>query len=107
MHWRFDADAAVRTTAVIGQLKGAAPSGYSMFFGDFQRNVYALDAVSGKLQWKVNIEKHPRGVLTAAPRLYKGLLYVPISSWEETSCAVRPYDCLPARVPCSALYAHH
>jgi len=105
MHWRFDADAGVRTTPIIGQLRGAAPSGYLMFFGDFQRNVYALDAVSGKLQWKMNIEKHPRGVLTGAPVLYKGLLYVPISSWEETAGGIGTYGCCTARGGLAALDA--
>ncbi len=97
MHWRFAADAGVRTTPVVGQLQDAAPSRYSIFFGDFQRNVYALDAASGKLQWKMNLEKHPRSVLTGAPVLYKGLLYVPISSWEETAGGVGSYGCCTAR----------
>ncbi|HTD73604.1 MAG TPA: PQQ-binding-like beta-propeller repeat protein [Steroidobacteraceae bacterium] len=105
MHWRFDAEAGVRTTPVIGQLRGAAPSGYSMFFGDFQRNVYALDAASGKLQWKVNVEQHPRGVLTGAPVLYRGLLYVPISSWEETAGGIGSYGCCSARGGLAALDA--
>ena len=82
---------------MIGQLKGASPSGYVMFFGDFQRNVYALDAATGKRQWKVNVESHPRGVLTGAPVLYKGLLYVPLSSWEETAGGVGSYGCCTAR----------
>jgi polyvinyl alcohol dehydrogenase (cytochrome) len=105
MHWRFDADAGVRTTPVIGQLRGSSPSGYSMFFGDFQRNVYALDAASGKLQWKMNVEQHPRGVLTGAPVLHKGLLYVPISSWEETAGGIGSYGCCSARGGLAALDA--
>jgi polyvinyl alcohol dehydrogenase (cytochrome) len=105
MHWRFDADAGVRTTPMIGALKGAAPSGYLMYFGDFQRNVYALDAASGKLQWKMNVEKHPRSVLTGAPVLYQGLLYVPLSSWEETAGGVGSYGCCTARGGLAALDA--
>ena len=105
MHWRFDADAGVRTTPMIGRLKGGAPSGYLMYFGDFQRNVYALDAASGKLQWKMNIEKHPRSVLTGAPVLYQGLLYVPLSSWEETAGGVGSYGCCTARGGLAALDA--
>ena len=105
MHWRFDADAGVRTTPVIGQMKGASPSGYVMFFGDFQRQVYALDAATGKLQWKMTVETHPRGVLTGAPVLYKGLLYVPISSWEETAGGVGSYGCCTARGGLAALNA--
>ena len=105
MYWRFDADAGVRTTPIIGRLKGGAPSGYLMFFGDFQRNVYALDAASGKLQWKMNIERHPRSVLTGAPVLYQGLLYVPLSSWEETAGGVGSYGCCTARGGLAALDA--
>ncbi len=105
MHWRFDADAGVRTTPVIGRLKGASPSGYLMFFGDFKRQVYALDAASGKLQWKMILEAHPRGTLTGAPVLYKGLLYVPISSWEETAGGAGTYGCCTARGGLAALDA--
>jgi polyvinyl alcohol dehydrogenase (cytochrome) len=105
MHWRFDADAGVRTTPAIAQLKGSSGSGFVMFFGDFQRNVYALDAASGKLQWKVNVEQHPRAVLTGAPVLYQGLLYVPLSSWEETAGGVGSYGCCTARGGLAALDA--
>jgi len=103
MHWRFDADAGVRTTPTIAKLKGVSASGYVMFFGDLQRDVYALDAASGKLQWKVNVEKHPRGVLTGAPVLYQGLLYVPLSSYEETAGGVGTYGCCTARGGLAAL----
>ncbi|HEY2677151.1 MAG TPA: PQQ-binding-like beta-propeller repeat protein [Steroidobacteraceae bacterium] len=105
MHWRFDADAGVRTTPLVSQMKGVTPSGYIIFFGDLQRDVYALDAASGKLQWKVQVEKHPRGVLTGAPVLYKGLLYVPLSSYEETAGGVGAYGCCTARGGLAALDA--
>jgi polyvinyl alcohol dehydrogenase (cytochrome) len=105
MHWRFDADAGVRTTPLIRELNGVTPSGYVMFFGDLQRDVYALDAASGKLRWKVNVETHPRGVLTGAPALYEGLLYVPLSSYEETAGGVGNYACCTARGGLAALDA--
>jgi polyvinyl alcohol dehydrogenase (cytochrome) len=105
MIWRFDADAGVRTTPAIAQVKGGSPSGYLMFFGDFQRNVYALDAATGMQQWKVNVETHRRAVLTGAPVLYKGLLYVPLSSWEETAGGVGNYECCSARGGLAALDA--
>jgi polyvinyl alcohol dehydrogenase (cytochrome) len=105
MHWRFDAAAGVRTTPVIGRSRGASASAYLVYFGDFQRNVYALDAVSGKLVWKVNVENHPRSVLTGAPALYKDVLYVPLSSWEETAGGVGSYSCCTARGGVVALHA--
>ncbi|MEO7205979.1 MAG: PQQ-binding-like beta-propeller repeat protein [Steroidobacteraceae bacterium] len=76
-----------------------------MFFGDFKRQVYALDAATGKLLWKMTLETHPRAVLTGAPALYKGLLYVPISSWEETAGGVGSYGCCTARGGLAALDA--
>ncbi len=105
MHWRFDADAGVRTTPLIGRVQAAPGGGDWMFFGDFKRQVYALDAASGKLQWKMTLETHPRGTLTGAPVLYKGLLYVPISSWEETAGGVGAYGCCTARGGLAALDA--
>jgi polyvinyl alcohol dehydrogenase (cytochrome) len=105
MHWRYDASAGVRTTAVIGQFKGSSPSGYLVYFGDFQRNVYALDAASGKLAWKANVEQHPRSVLTGAPVIYKDVLFVPLSSWEETAGGVGSYACCTARGGLVALNA--
>jgi len=60
MHWRFDAERRRADQPVIGQLRGDRQR-LSMFSA-IQRNVYALDAASGKLQWKMNVEQHPRGV---------------------------------------------
>jgi polyvinyl alcohol dehydrogenase (cytochrome) len=105
MYWRFDADAGVRTTPVIGRVAGGSPSGYLMFFGDFQRNEYALDAATGNLQWKIKLDTHARGTLTGAPALYKGTLYVPISSWEETAGGIGSYECCTARGALAALDA--
>jgi polyvinyl alcohol dehydrogenase (cytochrome) len=105
MHWRYDAAAGVRTTPVIGQFRGTSPSGYLVYFGDFQREVYALDALSGRVVWKVNVENHPRSVLTGAPVLYKDVLYVPLSSWEETAGGVGSYACCTARGGLLALNA--
>jgi polyvinyl alcohol dehydrogenase (cytochrome) len=61
--------------------------------------------VTGKLQWKVNVEQHPRSVLTGAPAFYHGLLYVPISSWEETAGGAGSYACCTARGGLAALDA--
>jgi polyvinyl alcohol dehydrogenase (cytochrome) len=96
MHWRFDAGSGVRTALQIGR-STAAPSGYAAYFGDYARDMYAVDATTGKLIWKKNVEKHPRAVLTGAPVLYKDRLYVPVSSWEEVMAAAAAYPCCSAR----------
>jgi polyvinyl alcohol dehydrogenase (cytochrome) len=95
-HWRFNAGAGVRTTPVVGA-NSKARSGYAIYFGDYQRNYYALDAADGTLIWKSNVEAHPRGVLSGSPLLWKGRLIVPVSSWEEVTGPTAPYPCCSAR----------
>ncbi|HEY8572265.1 PQQ-binding-like beta-propeller repeat protein [Phenylobacterium sp.] len=95
-HWRFDAPAGVRTAVNVGRAK-ASPSGYAAYFGDYQRNVYAVDAVSGKLIWKANVEAHPKAVLSGTPVLHEGRIYVPVSSWEEVMGAAVAYSCCSFR----------
>ena len=80
----FSADAEVRTGVVLSSPKtgpgGASPLAY---FGDLIGNVYAVDAKTGKLVWRDKPDSHPSVTITAAPALYQGRLYVPVSSLEE------------------------
>ncbi|MFI4935778.1 MAG: PQQ-binding-like beta-propeller repeat protein [Caulobacterales bacterium] len=95
MHWRVDG-APARTTVSVGRLR-ASPSGYAAFFGDNTSTVWAVDAVSGKLVWKLKVEAHPRAILSGAPALYQGRLYVPLSSYEELFASVAQYSCCTFR----------
>jgi polyvinyl alcohol dehydrogenase (cytochrome) len=54
-----------------------------LYFGDLIGNVYALDAVTGRLVWKRHPEAHPGATITATPALYGGRLYIGVSSLEE------------------------
>ncbi len=96
--WFFDAKNSVRVTVSVGK-DSKAKSGYAIYFGDYSRNVYALDAGSGEKLWEVNVDPQPRAVLTGAPTLYKDVLYVPVSSFEETvgGPASASYECCKAR----------
>ena len=96
--WSFDAKNSVRVTISVGK-NSRAKSGYAAYFGDYSRNVYAVDAASGEKLWEINVESHPRSVLTGAPALYQDVLYVPVSSFEETvgGAANAAYECCKAR----------
>lgn len=104
-YWRFNTnparvgvrDVGVRTTIVIGALPGVAPSGYAAYFGDYMGNVYALDARSGQVLWKTDIQDHYWGVLSGSPVLYKDRLIVPTSGWEEITAATPNYECCTMR----------
>jgi polyvinyl alcohol dehydrogenase (cytochrome) len=105
MYWRFAQSTPSRTTVSVGPLPGVAPSGYAAYFGDTSANVYAVDAATGALLWKTRVDPHPRAVLTGSPVLYKGRLYVPVSSYEEPVATQASYSCCTFRGSIVALDA--
>ena len=101
IHWVFSADGGVRTAVSVGPRAGGA----AVYFGDTGAKVYALDAASGALLWKTKIEEHPLARITGAPALYRGRLYVPMSSYEESQGARPEYGCCTFRGSLSSLDA--
>jgi polyvinyl alcohol dehydrogenase (cytochrome) len=97
--WTFEASAPVRTAISIG----IDARGWSAYFGDQRANAYALDALSGKLHWKVRIDEHPAAIITGAPTLVDPVLYVPITSYEEATGADLHYPCCSFRGSIAAL----
>ncbi len=97
-YWKFHADAAVRTALTIGP-------GHLAYFGDLRANMYAVNAATGKLVWKAKISNHSYARVTGTPRLYKGRLYVPVSSREEWMAANPHYQCCTFRGILAALDA--
>lgn len=84
VRWRYQAAAEVRTGIVVSNWRRGDRSARPLaYFGDLVGNVYALDARTGALAWRARPEAHPSTTLTAAPTLFEGVLYVPVSSLEE------------------------
>ena len=101
-HWSFAAQSGVRGAMTVGR----RPSGrHALFFGDFNANVYALDAASGAEVWRREVETHPGARITGAPVLHDGRLYVPVSSLEEVLAADPEYPCCTFRGSVAALDA--
>ena len=82
---------------------GDAKARPTAYFGDILGNLYAVEAFTGKLVWRVHMDEHPSTTLTAAPVLYKGLLYVPVSSLEEGTSTDTSYHCCTFRGSVAAL----
>ncbi|MGA2133637.1 MAG: PQQ-binding-like beta-propeller repeat protein [Bryobacteraceae bacterium] len=99
--WAFKADRPVRSAISIGPV-GAK---WAAYFGDQSAQAYAVDAATGALLWKVRVEDHPAAMITGAPALYDGRLYVPDSSYEEVTGASPKYECCKFRGAVSALDA--
>jgi polyvinyl alcohol dehydrogenase (cytochrome) len=94
--WSFETKAGVRNAMTIGPARGTSHARYAVYFGDLKANVYALDAQTDAPLWTSHVEEHYTGRVTAAPALYEGRLYVPISSWEEFSARSLDYPCCTA-----------
>jgi polyvinyl alcohol dehydrogenase (cytochrome) len=105
VYWSYQTQAAVRTAITIGRLGSRSSSRYAVYLGDMQANVYALDAASGKLLWTRRVEDHFSARITAAPTLYEGRLYVPVSTSEGFSASTLDYPCCTFRGSVVALNA--
>jgi polyvinyl alcohol dehydrogenase (cytochrome) len=102
VHWTMEVEAGIRSAITIEQRGDGQLVAY---FGDQTANVYAVDASVGKVLWKIEIDAHPHAAITAAPQLYGGRLYVPVSSREESQVGDARYPCCSFRGSVVALDA--
>lgn len=96
--WTFDAESEVRSAPTLGD-------DGRLYFGDFNANIYAINAKSGELVWKTPVKDHPAGTITGSLTLYDGKLYVPMSSTEVVSAMNGDYGCCTFRGGVTALDA--
>lgn len=95
IQWAFKASAPVRSGIVVGETAGSADE--SVYFGDQQANAYAVDGVTGQLRWKTHVGDHLAALITGTPLLHGGVLYVPVSSYEEALAGSPRYECCTFR----------
>ncbi len=105
VYWSYQTKAAVRTAVTIGRTGAGKSAQYAVYVGDMQANVYALDAAAGALLWTRRVEDHFSARITAAPTLYDGRLYVPVSTSEGFSASTLDYPCCTFRGSVVALNA--
>jgi polyvinyl alcohol dehydrogenase (cytochrome) len=60
-------------------------------------NVISVHRTTGKLQWITQVDPHPAAVITGSPVVFKGVVYVGISSIEETLATHPGYPCCTFR----------
>jgi len=93
--WTFKTETVVRTAISFAPISGTDQ--FAVFFGDLRANAYAVNAITGALIWKTKVEDHPAALITGAPILYSGILYVPVSSMEEATGSPASYPCCTFR----------
>jgi len=90
-YWQFKADGGIRAAASIVVFDTVAQkrtkATYGVLFGDMTGRVYALNADSGELLWKVRVESHPLARITGSPVAFSGRYFVPMSGVEEVDGA--------------------
>jgi polyvinyl alcohol dehydrogenase (cytochrome) len=92
-HWGFKAATPIRSGVTLSEANGTA----AVYFGDSGATVYALNASTGDVIWKIRPVDHPATMITAAPQVYKGVVYQAFSSLEELIGADPAYPCCSFR----------
>ncbi len=106
VYWSYKTKGSVRNAINVGPVKGRGATKYGVFFGDAHANAYGLDAQTGAELWVTKIDDHFVARITAAPALYNGRVYVPVSSSEEFTAATLDYPCCTSRGSVAALDAN-
>jgi polyvinyl alcohol dehydrogenase (cytochrome) len=81
----------------VGQISTESGAHCAAFFGDSGGVVYAVDAATGGLLWKIRVDSHPAARITGAPAFYDKRLHVPVASLEEVTGASPDYQCCTFR----------
>ena len=93
LKWTFQATGPVRAAPLAAARDGR----HVLLLGDLTGWFYALDAATGELVWKTQIETHDSTRLTGAAAVHDGVAYVPVSSWEESRAGDPDYACCTFR----------
>jgi len=68
-------------------------------------NVIAVDRQTGTLRWITQVEAHPAAVITGSPVVFDGVVYIGVSSSEESLATNPKYPCCTFRGSVVALDA--
>lgn len=97
LDWLYQANGPVRSAVLAAPLSNQANGPHALLFGDMTGWFYAVQAETGKELWKVRVDTHDSTRLTGSPVAYHGVVYVPVSSWEETRANDGDYPCCTFR----------
>lgn len=93
VYWRFDADAPVKNSVVVGAVEIGGQSKLVAFFGDLTGTAYAVDASSGELIWRRRVDNFPASRLMGSFTLAHDQLFVPVTATESTLVAATDAVC--------------
>lgn len=79
--WSFDLSTVGEGFAQVRD--SPSVSGGKVFFGDTRGYLYALNRHSGELLWAKRVDSHLTAILTSSPIVFRGKVYVGVSSGEN------------------------
>src|SRR6202030_1211270 len=92
---------------VEGAVSRVSPAvdGNQVIFGDIPNskqahngaNVISVDRQTGTIQWMTQVDTHPAAIITGSPLVFDGMVYIGISSNEETLALNPAYPCCSFR----------
>ncbi len=94
-YWKTATEGPVRATPVVAPDPDG--EGFILYIADRKAWLYAIEAETGKVRWKVRQDEHPTAVITATPVLDAGVLYFATASVEKGYSASPEYDCCTFR----------
>jgi polyvinyl alcohol dehydrogenase (cytochrome) len=115
VYWSFASGSSIKNAPAVGPIPTPTVAGpkpgpatgtavaiqaaprYAVFFGDAHANVYAVEAQTGKLLWKIRADSHFVAEITGGVKFHNGKLFVPVSSAEALGSGSSAYSCCTAR----------
>jgi len=92
---------------VEGAISRVSPAvdGNEVIIGDIQSsklvhngaNVISVDRETGTLRWMTQVDAHPAAIITGSPVVFNGVIYIGVSSTEETLALDPTYPCCSFR----------
>ena len=90
LYWTYTAGGPIKNAVSIVRSDNGR---WAVYFGDAGGYAHAVDAETGAGIWKVRVDEHVAARITGSPTYYKGRLYVPVASGEETLQSQPKYEC--------------
>lgn len=101
--WTFDLTSVDPEVSDRAVRDGPAVVDGTVYFGDTRGYLYAVAARTGELRWAERIGGHEAATLTSSPTVYRGKVYIGVSSGENT--LGKEYPCCTFRGNVTALDA--
>jgi polyvinyl alcohol dehydrogenase (cytochrome) len=93
VHWFLDVGASVRSPMTIATIDAGGREREAIFFGDGTANAYAVDAATGEILWRTEVDDFPVAHVSGSTVYYDGKVFAAVGSGEEGAAASPDYQC--------------